>query len=128
MAGKREIVESCVESWLEVLARVLGSSPGWVYRHPQKAGFSALQMVHSPKVFGLSINLISSKFPKVYCGKQSLFLLPCDIGTCSKKIQSEIIIQIRTLLLATFKSSVASAEKADESFSWIVKEKQDTLA
>ena len=35
-------------------------------------------------------------------GKQSL--LACYIDTCSKKIQSEIIMQIKTVLRAIFKN------------------------
>ena len=44
------------------------------------------------------INLTSPKWAQ----KQSL--LACYIDTCSKKIQSEIIMQIKTVLRAIFKN------------------------
>ena len=65
-------------------------------------------MVFSPKtflknLFEMLINLTRSQMgPIGVRGKQSL--LACYIDTCSKKIQSEIIIQIKTELRAIFKN------------------------
>ena len=69
-------------------------------------GFSALQMLHLPKTFSknlfeMLINLTCPKCPEVYVVNNPC---SCYIGTCRTKLQSEIIIQIRTLLRATFKN------------------------
>ena len=71
--------------------------------------FSASQMVHSPKIFSknlfeMLINLTSPKCPEVYAVNDPCSCAAQYIGTCSKKIQSEIIIQITTLRRATFKT------------------------
>ena len=60
-------------------------------------------MFYSPNtflknLFEMLINLTSPKWAQ----KQSL--LACYIDTCSKKIQSEIIMQIKTVLRAIFKN------------------------
>ena len=47
------------------------------------------------------LNLTNPKCPEVYLINSPEF---CHIDTCSKKIQSEIIMQIKTLLRATFKN------------------------
>ena len=69
-------------------------------------GSSDLQMVHMPKIFSknlfeMLISLTSPQCPEVYVVNNPC---SCYIGTCRTKIQSEIIIQIRTLLRATFKT------------------------
>ena len=79
-------------------------------------------MVHSPKTFlknllEMIINLtIPNGLPGGVCGKTSL--LACYIG----KIQSEIIIQIKTLLRATFKYFNCESWRR-----FLTKEKQDSL-
>ena len=69
-------------------------------------GFFALPMVHLSKIFSnnlfeLLINLSSPRCPEVYVVNN---FCSCYICTCRTKIQSEIIIQIRTLLRAIFKN------------------------
>ena len=48
--------------------------------------------------------------------------LDCYIDTCSKKIQSEIFIQMKTLLRATFKNQLWELAKVA-----VAKEKWDAL-
>ena len=55
-------------------------------------------------VFEMLTLQVPNGLPRGVCGKNNPCWLDCYIGTCSKKIQSEILIQIKTLLRATFKN------------------------
>ena len=55
------------------------------------------------------INLTSPR-----CPVPQVHPCSCYTGTCCTKIQSEIIIQIKTLLRASFKELITSVEKAEE--------------
>ena len=91
--------------------------------------FSAFKMVCSPKTFLknlfemlIKLSQVPNGLPRGVCGKQAL--LTCYIGTCRKKIQSELLFKSKRCSAAHSKIGNLSCE------SWrrlLMKEKQDAL-